>query len=305
MSSNKTKFGKVAVLMGGLSSEREISLMSGKAVHAALLQQGIDAHAVDVGHDICQQLIAGQYDRAWIALHGPGGEDGVIQGVLETLQIPYTGSDVAASSLAMDKQRTKWLLQGIGLPTPRFVIADKNISAESVSQHFSLPWAVKPNSQGSTLGITRVNDVADFKKALDLAFTYDQHVIIEPWIIGKELTVGILDQQALPVIHIEAQTNFYDYEAKYFSDETLYHCPSNLSVEIEKKAQQIALQAYQAVGCRHWGRVDLILDQQNQVWVLEVNTIPGMTDHSLVPKAAKQIGINFNELVVKILEKTV
>lgn len=297
-------FGKVGVLMGGLSAERDISLMSGKAVLAALLMQGIDAHAVDVDHEIGAKLQSEKYDRVFIALHGPGGEDGVIQGMLETLAIPYTGSGVAASALAMDKQRSKWIWQGVGIATLPFMIVDKNTQPAAILNKIALPWVVKPVSLGSTLGVTKVTTLEQFLPAVDLALSYDQRVMVEHWVEGKELTVGILEAQALPVVWIEAPQGFYDYEAKYFSNATQYHCPSGLQSAEEAKVQALALNAYQALGCRHWGRVDLMQDQQGQYWVLEVNTIPGLTDHSLVPKAAKVCGIDFAALTIKILAQT-
>lgn len=298
------KFGKVAVLLGGMSAEREVSLMSGNAVVAALKSQNIDAHPIDVGRDIYSVLDAGKFDRAFIALHGPGGEDGVIQGVLETLGIPYTGSQVCASALAMDKQRSKWIWQGLNLATLPFVVLDENTQAEAILQQFNLPWAVKPIAQGSTLGVSKVSKIEQFQQAVALAYSFDNRVMVEPWIEGKELTVGILNDTALPVIYIEAPQGFYDYEAKYFSEVTQYHCPSGLSAEEETSVQKMALEAYRALGCRHWGRVDLMQDSSGQAWILEVNTIPGLTDHSLVPKAAKQIGINFTELTIRILAQT-
>ena len=297
------KFGKVAVLMGGLSSEREISLISGSAVVSALQGLQFDVHAIDVGNDIVQRLLEGKYDRAFIALHGPGGEDGVIQGMLETLKIPYTGSAVAASALAMDKQRSKWLWQALHIPTPPFMLVDETTKVEDVLKKLQLPLAVKPVSQGSTLGVTKVVSKDQFAKAVVLARTYEERVMVEPWIEGRELTVGILDNQALPSIRI-VPPEFYDYEAKYFSDLTEYHCPSGLSPEEETKLQELALAAYRSIGCRHWGRVDMMQDKEGQFWLLEVNTIPGLTDHSLVPKAAKSIGISFPELLVRILAQT-
>ena len=297
-------FGKVAVLYGGNSAEREVSIMSGNAVFAAFKRKNIDAHLVDVAENLYQQLHEGQFDRAFVALHGPGGEDGKIQGFLETIGLPYTGSDVAASALAMDKEHSKWLWLGMGIPTLPFVLIDKTSNPKEINQTIPLPWAIKPVSQGSTFGVSKVTDIAQFQEALTIALEFDARVILEPWVEGKELTVGVLGDQALPVIYIEAPQGFYGYDAKYFSNETQYHCPSGLPTEIENRAKEIGLAAYRSLGCRHWARTDIMMDNQNQLWVLEVNTIPGLTDHSLVPKAAKQIDINFDDLVVKILAMT-
>lgn len=301
---NPKLFGKVAVLMGGFSAEREVSLMSGQAVLQALLRQGIDAFAIDVTPNIIEQLRAQPIDRVFNILHGPFGEDGTLQGILDTLKIPYTGSGVMASALAMDKIRTKLIWRGLGIPVPDYMPINKETLVEEVIAKFGFPFAVKPVHEGSTFGITKVTQAEQFDFAKKHAFSFDSKVIVEPWIQGKELTVSILDKKALPIIHIESPTGLYDYEAKYFSDETLYHCPSGLDTHLEKKIQALSLDAFESLGCKDWGRVDLILDDHQNIWFLEINTIPGMTDHSLVPKAAKQLGISFDELVVRILSMT-
>lgn len=304
MNIHPQKFGRVAVLMGGLSVEREVSLMSGEAVLKALVDSGIDAFAIDVRENICQRLLDEKIDRAFNILHGPGGEDGKIQGLLETLNIPYTGCDVTASALTMDKIKTKLIFQASQIPTPKWLVYESGMSLDHIIQTLGLPLCVKPVHQGSTLGLTQVLTVEQLAPAIEKAAALHDDIIIEPWIKGQELTVGILDQQALPIIHIESPRGLYDYEAKYFSDETLYHCPSGLDPQLEKYIQSLCLKAYRATGCRHWARVDLILDEQQQPWLLEINTTPGMTSHSLVPKAAAVMGMDFNQLVVKILSLT-
>lgn len=297
-------FGKVAVLMGGNSAEREISLITGNNILQALLNNGIDAHPIDVGSDTVSQLINLQPQRAFIALHGPGGEDGVIQGLLEYLHIPYTGSDVAASSLTMDKARTKWVWQANNLPTLPFLVTDQIVNRDSLINQFGLPICVKPVNEGSSVGISKVENADQLIFACENARQYQHQFIIEPWIEGKEYTIGILGNQALPVIEIRTPRIFYDYQAKYIDNDTQYICPCDLSKEQEKILQDFALKAFQVTGCRHWGRVDAMADRHGNFWLLEINTVPGMTDHSLVPKAAKVLGINFEELVLQILSYT-
>ncbi len=294
-------FGKVAVLMGGHSAEREVSLKSGQAVLDALLRQKIDAHAVDV-RDVAMTAIVGQYDRAFIVLHGRGGEDGTMQGALKTLGIPYTGSGVLGSALAMDKLRCKYLWRGMGIPTPDFLLLMPGCDVSAEATNVGFPVFVKPSREGSSIGMSKVDKLDDLPKAVELAWQYDQEVLVEQFIDGGELTVAILQGEALPVIRIETPNVFYDYDAKYQADSTQYHCPSGLDVSIEKKIQQIAKQTYDSVACSGWGRVDFMLDQDSNPYVLEVNTIPGMTDHSLVPMAATAAGIDFDELVLRILE---
>jgi D-alanine-D-alanine ligase len=297
--------GRVAVLMGGTSGEREVSLMTGGRVLKALQEAGVDAFGLDVGHDVAEQLTKNKPDRAWIALHGRGGEDGTIQGLLEWMQIPYTGSGVMASSLAMDKMRCKYMWQGMGLPTLPFRILDEKTDLDTVIADLGLPLAVKPSCEGSSLGVKKVMCKEDLLPAFQAAFEYKCPVIAEPYVEFAEYTVGILGKEALPVIKIETpQTVFYDFEAKYFSDETRYLIPSGLDEAAEKELQAIALNAFQSLGCRHWGRVDVVRDKDGQFWILEVNTIPGMTEHSLVPQAAKARGISFAQLALRILAQS-
>lgn len=296
----KQKFGKVAVLMGGTSCEREVSLMSGQNVLAALLRKGIDAYAIDVGENIIEQLQANRPDRAFIALHGTNGEDGVIQGILEELNIPYPGSGVAASALTMDKYRTKLVWQSFGLP-----VLPSTLLNNTDDLNFDLPLCVKPTDSGSSYGVTKITDISQLSEAYEFAKQYGSEVMVEPWIDGREFDVGILGDDALPVVEIIPQEqSFYDYEAKYFSDKTGYKCPCNLTKEEQQQIQNIALQAFQTTGCRDWARVEFIQNKTGKFWLLEINTITGLTTHSVVPMAAKQIGIDFDELIVKVLEFT-
>lgn len=301
---NPAEFGKVAVLMGGLSAEREISLQSGAAVLAALQRQDVDAHGVDVGRDIVSVLLEGQFDCAFIALHGRRGEDGVIQGVLETLNIPYTGSDVLGSALSMDKVRSKQVWRAAGLPTPAFVALSHDSDWSAVVDELGLPLAVKPAHEGSSLGTTRVERLQDLQAAWTNAAEFDAAVMAEPWVIGEEYTVAILGDEALPVIRLETPREFYDYQAKYKADDTSYHCPSGLDAEQESALQKLALQAFKVLGASGWGRIDLMLDEEDNPWLLENNTVPGLTDHSLVPMAAKAAGIVFDDLILRILSAT-
>lgn len=297
-------FGKVAVLMGGLSAEREISLNSGQAVLDALLRQKIDAHGIDVNKDIVKVLLEGEYDRVFIVLHGRGGEDGVIQGVLENLGLPYTGSGVLGSALSMDKLRTKQIWHSQGIPTPLFKVLDDTSDYKQVSDELGLPMIVKPVHEGSSIGMSKVETADALPAAYEAAASFDDEVIAEQWIEGNEYTASILDQKVLPLIRLETSREFYDYEAKYIASDTLYHCPSGLNPEAENEFQQIALKAFNAVGANDWGRADFICDKNNKPWFIEVNTIPGMTDHSLVPKAALQAGTDFETLVWEILALT-
>ncbi len=294
-------FGKVAVLMGGLSAEREISLHSGAAVLAALQRQNIDAHGVDVRHDIVSVLLDGCFDCAFIALHGRRGEDGVIQGVLEMLNIPYTGSGVLGSALSMDKVRSKQVWQAAGLPTPDFAVLNDDSDWSAVVDELGLPLAVKPVHEGSSLGATCVQHLEDLEPAWRRAVEFDAAVMAEPWVIGEEYTVGILGGEALPVICLQTPREFYDYEAKYNTDDTQYHCPSGLSAADEQQFQTLALNAFTALGATGWGRIDFMLDKKGEAWLLENNTVPGLTDHSLVPMAAQAAGIDFDELILRIL----
>jgi len=298
-------FGKVAVLMGGWSAERAVSLRSGQAVLDALLRRGVDAHGVDVEKQtILQMLENGSYDRAFIVLHGPGGEDGRIQAVLEVMGIPYTGSDVLSSALAMDKLRSKMIIEAAGLPTPDYMVLDDDTDPEYVVASLGLPLMVKPALEGSSIGMTRVDEPQQMRDAYQTAARFSGAVIAERWIEGGEYTVTILGEQALPVIKLETPNAFYDYEAKYQSDQTRYLCPCGLDAEQEGQLQRLALAAFSAVGARGWGRVDILCSEDGKPWVIELNTVPGMTDHSLVPMAAKAAGMDFDQLVYTILAQT-
>jgi len=300
MNATASQFGKVAVLMGGLSAERDISLLTGKAVLAALIEKGIDAEAIDAGKDVIEKLSQGHYDRVFIALHGRGGEDGQIQGVLETLQMPYTGSDVLGSALSMDKLRCKQLWQAENLPTPAWKALDVEDDLKKVND-LQLPIMMKPAHEGSSIGMSKVLNKAEVKQAWQQAKKYDDSVIAEQFISGDEYTVAILDGEALPVIKLETDNDFYDFDAKYQSEQTRYICPCGLSQQDEQQMQALALQAFNVAGASGWGRVDLMMDKQGVAWLIEVNTVPGMTSHSLVPMAARAAGLDFPDLVIKIL----
>ena len=293
-------FGKVAVLMGGNSAEREVSLNSGQAVLKALLERGVDAHAVDPATDNVHELPAAGFTRAFIILHGRGGEDGAMQAVLESIGLPYTGSRILGSALSMDKLRCKWLWQGAGLPTPAWRVLKTEDEAEQ-SAALGLPLMVKPAREGSSIGISKVESVDKLKDAWRFAREYDDSVIAEQFIDGDEYTVTILNDEALPVIRLETPREFYDYEAKYQANDTQYICPCGLDADAETAMQKLALQAFDAAGVEGWGRVDLMRDAEGNNWLIEVNTVPGMTDHSLVPMAARAAGIEFDELVLRIL----
>jgi D-alanine-D-alanine ligase len=296
-------FGKVAVLLGGDSSEREISLLSGNAVLAALKRRGVDAHAFDPLHLPVQNLASEKFDRAWIALHGPGGEDGVMQGALEWLGIPYTGSGVLASALTMDKLKTKRVVVGAGYAAPEYAVLSSPADLAGALVSVGLPLMVKPASQGSSVGITKVKTAAEFQHAYEEARAVDPIVFAERFISGPEYTVGVLQAQGLPSIRIQPATEFYDYQAKYFRNDTQYHCPSGLSASAEAELQAAALAAFQVTDCFGWGRVDFMRDSiTNKFYFIEINTTPGMTDHSLVPMAARQAGMDFEELVWRVLE---
>ena len=294
-------FGKVAVLFGGSSAEREVSLMSGKAVLDALLRQSVDAHAFDpAGRDVWALRDEG-FARAFIALHGRGGEDGTLQGVLETLRIPYTGSGVMASALSMDKWRTKMVWAACGLPTPRYALLDANTDFDAVARELGLPIFVKPAHEGSSMGATKVTRAEDLRAAWELAARFDSLVLAEEFIDGAELTVPFLGERALPVIRIEAPGGNYDYQNKYFSDDTRYLCPAGLGEQLEADLRALVMRGAAVLGCRGWGRVDLMLDTAGRPWLLEMNTSPGMTGHSLVPMSARSAGIGFDELCLEIL----
>lgn len=302
------KLGKVAVLLGGNSAEREVSLKSGGAVLDALQAAGVDAIAVDIKGNPLHCIEAVEFDRAFLALHGRGGEDGTIQGLLECLEIPYTGSGVMASALAMDKLRTKNLWQGVGLPTPPFVSlegADIDVAYfESIVARLGLPLSVKPAREGSSIGIKKACSLQELIDAYRDAAEYDAQILIEKWIEGPEFTVAVLEGKALPVIGLSTDHIFYDYDAKYLADDTHYLLPSGLSDEKEQEISKLSELACSSIGCKDWARVDVMQDENGEFWLLEVNTTPGMTDHSLVPMAAKHAGISFEELVVRILENS-
>jgi len=295
-------FGKVAVLLGGRSSEREVSLMSGKAVLAGLQRRGVDAHAFDPAQQPLAALLSESFDRAWIALHGPGGEDGTLQGALEWLGMPYTGSGVLGSAIGMDKLRTKQLALASGLATPPFMVLSGADDCRRAAEELGLPLAIKPATQGSSVGMSKVERLEDLATAWRSASALDPIVIAEPWVTGQELTVAILQGEALPAIRIETPRTFYDYQAKYFADDTRYHIPCGLEPGAERALQRAALAAFRAAGAQGWGRVDFMMAADGVPLLLEINTIPGMTDHSLVPMAAKATGMDFDELVWRVLE---
>lgn len=307
----KKQIGRVGVLYGGLSAEREISLQSGAAVLAALVEAGIEHVAIDVGHNVIADIQAAKIDRAFLILHGPGGEDGRIQALLEFLNIPYTGSDVQSSALAMDKLRTKQLWRGVdingkqGLPTPEFAVLNENSNFAQVLASLGGDVMVKPANEGSSIGMSRVNTAEDLESAFNKAAQYQGSVLVERLIVGGEYTVAILDGDALPPIKLETDHSFYDFNAKYIAEDTRYLCPCGLSAEKEQELKALALNAFKTVGCRGWGRVDVMADHQQNFYLLEVNTAPGMTSHSLVPMAAKAIGLSFAELVLTILRASV
>ncbi|NOQ64127.1 MAG: D-alanine--D-alanine ligase [Methyloprofundus sp.] len=295
-------FGRVAVLMGGSAAEREISLNSGHAVHQALLANKVNAIAVDVTTNALEALENTSFDRVFNIIHGRGGEDGVLQAVLDSLKLPYTGSDVLASALSMDKLRTKLCWKGAGLSTPNWVLIQTESDIEQCSAELGFPVIVKPALEGSSLGMSRAENKAELLTAWQMAAKYQCDVYAESWVQGQEYTVGILGAEALPVIRLETPHVFYDFDAKYRADTTQYHCPAGLTEKREQELANLALKACKVVGVTGWGRVDLFIDRQGQAQLIEVNTVPGMTDHSLVPMAAKQIGVSFEELVWRILE---
>jgi D-alanine-D-alanine ligase len=296
------KFGKVAVLLGGKSAEREVSLKSGGMVLKALRSKGVDAHAFDPKEKDFAALEKERFERVFIALHGRFGEDGTVQGILEWLGIPYTGSGVLASALAMDKLRTKRIWAAEGLPSAPYAVLTRESDLKAVSRKLGVPLFVKPAREGSSVGMSKVKRAADLDEAFTLAVNYDPIVIAEKFIDGPELTVAILGEEVLPVIRIETPREFYDYEAKYVANDTRYLIPCGVSKAKEAQIQALCLKAFKALGCRGWGRVDLMLDRRGKPYLLEINTAPGMTDHSLVPMAARAVGISYEDLCVKILE---
>jgi len=297
------RFGKVAVLMGGPSAEREISLLSGNAVLKALLDEGVDAVGFDVSDaSVLSDLQQHAINRVFIALHGRWGEDGVIQGALEVLGIPYTGSGVLGSAIAMEKGRCKLMWIGAGLPTPEFMLLGNEQDIDLAETAIGFPMAIKPSREGSSLGVSKANNRGELVECWHAAKKLDDIVLAEKWITGTELTVAVLNGTALPVIRLQANGEFYDFDAKYISDETAYVCPCGLPAELEKEVQDLAVNAFDVASCHGWGRVDILLDEDHRPYLLEVNTVPGMTSHSLVPMAAKQSGLEFNQLVLRILE---
>jgi len=302
-----TRMGRVAVLMGGPSAEREISLISGKAVLSALRSRDVDAHAFDPAERELFDLKREGFTRAFIALHGRFGEDGTVQGALEVMRIPYTGSGVMGSALSMDKWRTKLVWDASGIPTPRFAMIKSTTDWEKVTELLGMPVIVKPAREGSTLGLTKVSTPADFHSAWKMAAKYDDLVVAEEFIGGQELTASIITERergevALPLVRIEAPQGNYDYQNKYFTDDTKYYCPAGIRAEIEEEIRHVALKSFRVLGCRGWGRADVMLKPDGSYFFLEMNTSPGMTGHSLVPIAAKAAGLNYPDLCVKILE---
>lgn len=299
------EFGRVAVMYGGRSSEREVSLDTGKAVLEALRSRGVDAHGWDPAERNLVEFAGAGFDRVWIALHGPGGEDGALQGALEWLDTPYTGSGVMASALAMDKIRSKKLFRAAGIDTPDYVILNKTGDANVAAAELGFPLVIKPSGQGSSVGISKVFDAGELPDAVELALSVGGPALAETCIVGSESTVAVLQGQALSSIRIETPRVFYDYRAKYESDNTQYHCPGTSDAELERRYHDMAIAAFAVLGCSGWGRVDFMTGSDDVPQVLEVNTVPGMTSHSLVPMAAKVAGIDFAELCWRILETSI
>ncbi len=300
--SDPAHFGRVAVMLGGGSSERDVSLKSGQAVLSALVRRGVDAFAFDPMEQPLAELLTLGVDRVWIALHGPGGEDGTMQGALELLEVPYTGSGVLGSAIGMDKLRTKRLAQSVGIATPDYLVLREAADLDSVLERLGLPLFIKPAYQGSSVGVVRVDRADELEAAWREALRFDGLVLAETCIVGSEYTVALLHAEALPSIRIETARGFYDYEAKYLRDDTRYHCPSGLSAPAEQHLARLALAAFEACGAEGWGRADFMFDRTGRPLLLEINTVPGMTNHSLVPMAARVRGIDFEELVWRVLE---
>ncbi|MCD8521108.1 MAG: D-alanine--D-alanine ligase [Saccharospirillaceae bacterium] len=298
---NVAALGKIAVLMGGTSAERAVSLKSGQAVYSALQQSGADVVAIDIQAHAIEQLTGADFDIAFIALHGRGGEDGTIQGVLEWLDKPYTGSGVMASALAMDKWRTKLIWQAAGLPTPKAFLLTADSNWSELIEALNADAIVKPAREGSSIGMRKVRNADELRDSFNFAREYDGLVLAESWVQGAEFTVAIVDGKALPAIQLKTSHAFYDYDAKYQADDTQYLLPCGLSAEKEQELQQLALNAFEVIGGQGWGRIDVMQDQSGQFWLLEANTSPGMTDHSLVPMAAAAVGMTFRQLVINLL----
>lgn len=303
--SQAADFGKVAVLMGGTAAEREVSLRSGQAVYAALKNKGIDAVAIDVSANPIDALKQAQFDRVFNIIHGRGGEDGVLQSLLQILGLPYTGSGVLASALSMDKLRTKLCWQGLGLPTPRWFVLREITDVDLCITALGFPVIVKPAQEGSSIGMSKANSREELLQAYALAKQFNCDVYAEQWVTGAEYTVAVLDGEALPAIRLETPHVFYDFEAKYQANTTRYHCPCGLEAEREQQLQALALRACEGIQVKGWARVDVFIDSHDQAQLIEVNTVPGMTDHSLVPMAARAAGIAFDDLVWRILETSV
>ncbi len=297
-----TEFGRVAVMLGGHSCEREVSLDTGAAVLEALQSKGVDAHPWDPAENSMAEFATAGFDRVWIALHGPGGEDGSLQGLLQWLEIPYTGSGVMASAIAMDKVRSKHLFRAAGIPTPDYAVVRSRDEASVAAEQVGFPLIIKPSGQGSSVGMSKVFERAELNDAIEVALQYGDTALLETCVTGSEFTVSVLQGNALPSIRIETPRVFYDYRAKYESDRTDYICPGAETDEEEAVYAELAVAAFNELGCAGWGRVDFMTGADNQPLVLEVNTVPGMTSHSLVPMAAKRDGIDFEELCWRILE---
>jgi len=296
------EYGKVAVLMGGTSAEREVSLRSGQAVLDALLRKGIDAHKVDAADNVVVALQNGGYNRVFNMLHGRMGEDGIMQGALELMGLSYTGSGVLASAIGMNKLRTKEIWRANSLPTPEYMILRSKADLGAAAEKLKFPIFVKPAHEGSSIGITKANDATQLEQAWKIARDIDDTVLAEGFVNGAEYTCAILGRDALPVILLDTPNEFYDFHAKYEAETTQYHCPCGLDEEKENELKQLALSAFEMVGAHGWGRVDIMLDDKDKAWLIELNTLPGMTDHSLVPMAAKQAGVEFDDLVMRILD---
>lgn len=298
-----SRFGKVAVVMGGWSAERDVSLMSGQQVFEALVSQGVDAHAMDAGRDVASVLVSGGFNRAFLILHGRGGEDGHVQGALELAGVPYTGSGVLGSALAMDKFRSKTICRDIGVPTAEAHMVSSLKEAQSAADDIGLPVVIKPTLEGSSIGVSMVNGSQSIAPAYTEAEKYGP-VMVERRLMGREITAAILGDQCLPLVSMKASGEFYDYEAKYFADDTEYQCPADLDAALTSQIQQYAMQAFKALDCSGWGRVDFMLDEDNNPYFVECNTAPGMTSHSLLPIAAEQSGMSYETLCMKILVDT-
>ncbi|HLS06231.1 MAG TPA: D-alanine--D-alanine ligase [Wenzhouxiangella sp.] len=302
MTADPRKFGQVALVVGGDSGEREVSLRGGQAVAQAMDRLGIDYSLVDGAHRLLEQVAAGHFDRVFNLLHGPGGEDGQLQGALSIYGVPVTGSGVLASALSMNKLQSKRVFRACGLPTPDWAVAGAGADAERILQKLALPLFVKPVTEGSSLGMSRVDDADELPAAIDRALAYGSQALVEALVDGAEYTAGILGDRVLPLIRLETAREFYDYQAKYESDDTRYHLPCGLDEATESRLAELSLRAFRVLGTSGWGRVDLMMDRSGQPWLLEINTTPGMTDQSLLPMAAGAAGMSFDELVWKILE---